>query len=255
MANVHHHSTEPPGPCTYLPEQFSSLEQKLMTDVTPEELGEMLARGWRRFGPVYFRPACLACSECVTLRIPTADFHPNRSQRRARAACAGFRVELAPPRVDAERLALYHAWHGWRERAREWESSELSEREYFLQFAFPHPCARELAWYDDAAEGGPRLIAIGLCDETPGAWSAAYFFFHPDYAHCSLGTANVVKQVELARARGLAHVYLGYRVQGCASLRYKGHFRPHELLKGSPGPDETPQWIPGQEPAAPSPEE
>jgi arginyl-tRNA--protein-N-Asp/Glu arginylyltransferase len=253
MANVIDHFTEPPGPCNYLPEQLSSLEQKVMTDVTAEEFEAMLSRGWRRFGPVYFRPACRACAECVTLRIPTATFRPNRSQRRAHAACARFRVEVGPPQVDEERLALYHAWHAWREQAREWAPSEMSAREYFLQFAFPHPCAREVAWYDDEAEGGPRLVAVGICDEAPQAWSAAYFFFHPDYAHCSLGTANVVKQVELARERGIPHVYLGYRVMGCASLRYKASFRPHELLEGRPGPDEPPRWRLAPE-ASPTPE-
>jgi leucyl-tRNA---protein transferase len=254
MAKLIHHVTEPPGPCSYLPEQLSSLEHKVMTDVTAEEFEQLLTRGWRRFGPTYFRPACQACAECVTLRIPTATFHPNRSQRRARAACARFRVEVGAPEVDAERLALYHAWHAWREEAREWKPSELTPREYFLQFAYPHPCAREVAWYDDEAEGGPRLVAVGLCDETPQSWSAAYFFFHPDYAHCSPGSANVVKQVEIARARGLPHLYLGYRVKGCASLRYKGTFRPHELLYGRPAPEEMPRWHPVLDPGTPEPD-
>jgi arginyl-tRNA--protein-N-Asp/Glu arginylyltransferase len=242
MPKVIHHATEAPGPCSYLPEQRSSLENKVMTDVTPEEFEAMLSRGWRRFGPVYFRPACVGCLECVTLRIPTATFQPNRSQRRARAACAHLRVEVGAPQVDEERLALYHAWHAWRERTRQWDAAELGGREYFLQFAFPHPCGREVAWYDDSAPGGPRLVAVGISDETHLSWSAAYFFFHPDYAELSLGTANVVKQVELARERGLPHMYLGYRVRGCASLRYKGTFRPHELLEGRPGPDEEPRW-------------
>ncbi|WP_224240693.1 GNAT family N-acetyltransferase [Hyalangium gracile] len=254
MANILHHATEPPGPCSYLADRQASLEQKVMTEVTAEEFDEMLVRGWRRFGPSYFRPACQTCAECEPLRIPTATFRPNRSQRRARAACARLRVEVRAPRVDAERLALYHAWHAWREEAREWAASDLSPRDYFLQFAFPHPCAREVAWYDDAVGGRPRLVAVGLCDETPRAWSAAYFFFHPDYAHCSPGTANVVKQVELARERGIPHVYLGFRVRQCASLRYKGTFRPHELLQGRPAADEPPRWVPASEAEGPAPE-
>jgi leucyl-tRNA---protein transferase len=45
-----------------------------------------------------------------------------------------------------------------------------------------------------------------------------------------------------ASARGLEHVYLGYRVEGCASLAYKSRFRPHELLEGRPEVDATPRW-------------
>ncbi|WP_257455949.1 arginyltransferase [Archangium lipolyticum] len=244
MAIILGHTIEAPGPCSYLPDQLSSLEQLVMQNVSAEEYERMLLRGWRRFGPMYFRPACQACNQCVSLRLPTDTFKPNRSQRRARAACAHFRVEVGPPRVDEERLALYRAWHAEREQTREWDASPLGPRDYFLQFAFPHPAAREVAYYDDTAEGGPRLVGLGICDEMPRAWSAVYFFYDPAYARYSPGSANVVFQVELARARGIPHVYLGYRVQDCASLRYKGTFRPHELLQGRPGPRETPDWRP-----------
>jgi arginine-tRNA-protein transferase len=244
MAIILGHNIEPPGPCSYLPDEQSSLEQLVMQDVSAEEYERMLVRGWRRFGPMYFRPACQACNQCVSLRLPTDTFKPNRSQRRARAACAHFRVEVGPPRVDPERLALYRAWHAEREQTREWGASPLGMRDYFLQFAFPHPAAREVAYYDDTAEGGPRLVGLGICDEMPNAWSAVYFFYDPAYARYSPGSANVVFQVELARARGIPHVYLGYRVQECASLRYKGTFRPHELLQGRPGPEENPDWRP-----------
>lgn len=242
MARLLGHEIEAPRPCSYLPDQRSEMEQMVLDGVTPEEYEHLLVRGWRRFGPVYMRPACSVCQECVSLRIPTADFRPSDSQRRARAACAHFRVEVGPPRVDEERLALYRAWHAEREGSREWSPSPLSGQDYFLQFAFPHPSVREVAYYDDTAEGGPKLVGLGICDELPHAWSAVYFFYEPAYAKCSPGVANVVFQVELARARGIPHVYLGYRVQDCASLRYKGNYRPHELLEGRPALDEAPRW-------------
>ncbi|MCP3097523.1 arginyltransferase [Myxococcus sp. K15C18031901] len=252
MAILLAHEVEEPRPCNYLPERQASLENLVLRDVSPEEYEQLLVRGWRRFGPVYFRPACATCRECVSVRVPVADFRPNRSQRRARAACASLRVEVGTPRVDDERMALYRAWHAERETSREWGPSPLTVRDYSLQFSFPHPSAREVAWYDDDAEDGPRLVALGLCDETPRAWSAVYFFYDPAYAHRSLGTASVVFQVELARERGIPHVYLGYRVEGCASLRYKGNFRPHEVLEQRPALDAAPQW--GPAPERPEPE-
>jgi len=36
-------------------------------------------------------------------------------------------------------------------------------------------------------------------------------------------------------------------VLGCASLKYKAGFRPHELLEGRPAPEEAPQWKPAPE--------
>jgi arginine-tRNA-protein transferase len=164
----------------------------------------------------------------VSIRIPTQDFRPSRSQRRARRDCAHLRIAIGPPQVTEDRIALYHAWHRFRERERDWEASALDVETYAAQFAFPHPCSREVAFYEERPGLPPRLVGVGLCDETPSAWSAIFFFYHPDLADAGLGTANVVAQIEIARARGISHVYLGYRVEECPSLQYKSNFRPHE---------------------------
>jgi arginine-tRNA-protein transferase len=230
---------EKPHPCAYLPQERASLELCVMVDVTAIEMDSLLERGWRRFGPVYFRPACGGCAECVSLRIVVPSFAPTKSQRRAARACAALRRVVGPPRVDEARLALYAKWHANREDARGWEPNAQTRERYALEFAFSHPCAREAAFYDDAAG---CLVAVGLFDETPTALSAGFFFYDPAYARLSPGTANVVLLAESARARGLRYVYLGYRVTGCASLRYKAAFRPHELLVGRPGMTERPVW-------------
>jgi arginine-tRNA-protein transferase len=238
------HYVEPAAACDYLPGQIAELENRIIVGGTAEELETMIMRGWRRFGPVHFRPACRACGECVSLRIPVAAFRPSTSQRRAARACAPLRSVVGPPRVDGERLALYQAWHRQREETRAWAPSPVGPRAYELQFAFPHPAVREIAYYDDAPAGGvgPRLVGLGICDVTPKVWSAVYFFYDPAYADRSLGVANVLRQLEAARGLGIPHIYLGYRILGCASMRYKAGFRPHELLVGRPGDDEAPCW-------------
>lgn len=213
-----------------------------MLDVSPDEWDQLLIRGWRRFGPVYFRPACKGCTQCVSLRIPTAGFRPSRSQRRASKASSRYTAVVGPPRIDAERLNLYHAWHSSRERDRGWPASPIDAKEYFLQFAYPHACAREVAYYEQTPRGS-RLVGIGICDESRLGWSAAYFFYSPDAAEHSLGTANVLFQIEWAQRRNIPHVYLGYCVSSCASLRYKANFRPHEILVGRPGIGEEPRWM------------
>lgn len=240
MTRILRHLVEAPRPCSYLADVPASLEHKIMLDVSAEALERMLERGWRRFGPDYFRPACATCSACVPTRIVTAEFTPTKSQRRARRKAHALRVMLGPPMVDEERLALYHAWHAAREEARAWSPSALDEREYEVQFAFPHPAAREVAMYDDDAGG--RLVGVGICDHTPHAWSLVYFFSDPAYHAWSLGVANVVIGVEIAARFGLPHVYLGYMVEACPSLRYKMSYDPREELQGRPGPKETPTW-------------
>ncbi len=246
MARLLKHFIERPRACSYLVGELAALEHQVMTDVSPPELESMLARGWRRFGPIYFRPACAVCEECVSLRIPAAAFAPSRSQRKALNRSRRFEERIGRPVVDEERLSLYRRWHQSREDERAWDPSPLSEEEYALQFAFPHPAAYEVALYDQG-----RLVSVSLVDCTPRALSAVYFFYDPAYAHLSLGVANVVRLVELAREWGAPHVYLGYRVEGCASLRYKNDFRPHEALEGRPAASEEPRWVTLDDPPRP----
>lgn len=228
---------EEPRPCSYLPGVAASLEYRLMVDVSPLELEAMLVRGWRRFGPAYFRPACAACDKCDSLRLDVHRFAPTESQKRALKRSRRFRVELGRPRIDDQRLALHERWHHTREVRRGWEPTALTEEEYATQFAFPSSTGRELAWFD-----GDALVAVGLLDVTPNCVSAAYFFYDAAIARLSPGVGNVMLSVELARELGAQHMYLGYRVEDCPSLKYKGLFRPYEQLVGRPGPDEDPRW-------------
>ena len=73
-----------------------------------------------------------------------------------------------------------------------------------------------------------------------GLWD---YLHDPAIARLSPGVANVTRAVALAAERAIPHVYLGYRVLGCRSMRYKAAFQPHELLAGRPGPDEEPRWL------------
>jgi leucyl-tRNA---protein transferase len=222
--------------CDYLPQERAALECGVLPDA--EGLDQLLERGWRRFGPVVFRPACRACNECVPLRIPVEAFRLTRSQRRAHNRCAHLQVEMAPPRVDRERLALFGRWHAGREEARGWQSAPLDPFEYARNFGVGQPATREVL-YRDAG----KLIGVGICDETPTAYSAVYFYHDPAYARLSLGVNHIVTLIQRARRENKAHVYLGYRVMGCPSMRYKARYLPHELLEGRPADEETPRWL------------
>ena len=240
MARVLDAFREDPRRCSYLPHEQASLDVSIAVDVSSAEFSAMLARGWRRFGATYFRPACAACAACVSTRIPVATFRASRSQRRASTQAAGLLRVVAPPVVDAERLNLYAAWHRNREDRRGWDPASVSARDYALEFAFPHPSVREVAFRDP--DDGHRLVGLGIVDEVPDALSAVYFFWDPERAPSSLGTAHIVGLIEEAAAHGLSYVYLGYRVDGCPSMSYKRLFQPQESLTGRPADDETPMW-------------
>jgi arginyl-tRNA--protein-N-Asp/Glu arginylyltransferase len=231
--------------CDYLPSERAQLEYRVLAGLQPGELDDLLARGWRRFGAVVFRPACRACGECVSLRIPVDDFQLSRSQRRARNRCAHLTVEAGLPAIDDERLDLYTRWHAAREEARGWPEAPLDVEEYARQFGAADVCGREVT-YRDAG----KLVGVGICDETAAAWSAVYFFHDPAYARLSPGVNHVLTLIDRARREGKRFVYLGFRVMGCFSMRYKAGFLPHELLEGRPAAGAPPRWRRVEERAA-----
>lgn len=211
-----------------------------MLEVTPSELGSLLARGWRRFGASYFRPACPSCTQCLSTRIPAREFVPTRSQRRARRLASKLTRIVSAPVVDHERLALYERWHTQRESRRGWAESPLDAERYAFDFAFAHPSVREIGFRDPADHD--RLVGLGIVDVVPAALSAVYFFWDPEHAPPSLGVAHIVWLIEDAARLGHDHVYLGYRVDACPSLAYKARYLPQELLEGRPALGDVPVW-------------
>ena len=231
------HRIAGPEPCPYLPGLSSTTETLLMTGVSPQELERLLERGWRRFGPVYFRPVCAACAECISVRVPVETFTASENLKRVAKRAAQVRVVVGAPEVDDARLDLYRRWHASREEARGWKPDRIGAESYAMQFCFPHPAAREFSYWE-----GDQLLGVGIADETPHALSAVYCYHDPAYPRLSLGTYNVLRAIEYARQKGLAHVYLGYCVEGCESLRYKARFQPQERLGPRAGEAQPPRW-------------
>ncbi|MGZ0189503.1 MAG: GNAT family N-acetyltransferase, partial [Alphaproteobacteria bacterium] len=69
-----------------------------------------------------------------------------------------------------------------------------------------------------------HLMAACLIDLAEDSLSAVYSFFEPDEAKRSLGKYVVLELVRRAQDLGLAHVYLGYWIEGSATMDYKRRF-------------------------------
>ncbi len=224
--------------CIYLPDERSRLRYRVIDYCTPETYMSLLARGWRRFGRVFFRPICAACEECRSLRVDVERFQPNRSMRRTMKRNRDLRVGLRPAAVSDQHLELYERYHLDMAARKGWSEKSISLLSYYRTFVegrqgFGH----EMLFFD-----GERPVAVALVDLLPAAISAVYCFYDPELRSRSLGVYSVLRQVELARTRGLPYVYLGYCIDGNRSMRYKANYRPHEILGDRPGFDEEPAW-------------
>lgn len=229
-----------PESCPYLPGLQATTRYRVFETCTPVVYEALLARGWRRFGRVFFRPECPSCTQCVSLRVDVAEFEPSRSMRRTARANRDLRVDVGPPRLDRDRLDLYRRYHADMSARRGWRAKEAVEPEEYAgtflvgggEYAF------ELAVH--APDG--RLLAVGLHDVLPNAISAVYTYYEPLERRRGLGVFTVLELVRRAAETDRSRVYLGYRVLGNPSMRYKARYRPHELLDGRPDDARPPVW-------------
>lgn len=231
--------------CIYLPGQRSRIRYRLIESCAPETYARMLERGWRRFGRVFFRPVCAACEECRSLRLEVERFQPSRSMRRNLERNSDLEIILRPASVSFDHLALYNRYHADMEQRKGWREKAITPIDYVRTFVdgrqgFGH----EILYVADDRLLGVALVDI-LAPDPPrisGAISAVYCYYEPRERRRGLGIFSVLQHLELARARGIRHVYLGFWVEGNASMRYKAAYRPHEILRGRPAAGETPEW-------------
>jgi leucyl-tRNA---protein transferase len=215
----------PPSPCEYLPDRQSQLHYELTPQLQPADYMRRLEAGWRRFGPVVFRPECPACCKCLSLRVPVSTFHPSKNQRRAWKRNEGqVEVRIGPPSSTAERLELLAGFHEHGHRTKGWPSPAKAESALDSYLLNPFPTEEWSYWI------GRKLVGVGYVDALPEGLSAIYFFHDPAEQRRSLGTFNILKMIDAAQQRNIPHVYLGYYVEGCRSLEYKARFRPNEIL-------------------------
>ena len=213
-----------PHPCGYYAERTA---QNLVIDPASPHLPQIydaaLARGFRRAGGHVYRPHCNACRACIAARVPVVQFQPDRSQRRCEQRNRDLELRIEPAHHSAEYFALYQRYLEARHPGGGMDDPDPDDFSRFLYTAWSATQFVELRL-------GGRLLGVAVTDFAATGLSAVYTFFDPDEAARGLGTYAILRQIELARARGLPHLYLGFWIEGHPKMDYKARFRPLELL-------------------------
>ncbi|XP_043911994.1 arginyl-tRNA--protein transferase 1 isoform X5 [Protopterus annectens] len=89
-----------------------------------------------------------------------------------------------------------------------------------------------------------KLLAVGVIDILPYCVSSVYFYYDPDYSFLSLGVYSALREIAFTRelhekAANLSYYYMGFFIYSCPKMRYKGQYKPSDLLC-----PETYAWIP-----------
>ena len=223
-----------PGPCPYLP---GKTERKVFTELNgahADELNEALGRiGFRRSQNVAYRPSCIDCKSCVSVRVLTEEFELNATQRKILKRNSDLSVSACRPWSTSEQYDLLRRYLS--QRHPEGGMATMDDMDY-ADMVEQSPVRSHVVEYRTPGRFGRPGELVGACltDQQGDGLSMIYSFYDSEAeSRPGLGNFIIMDHIMRARAAGLAYVYLGYWVEGAARMQYKVRYRPMERL----GPD------------------
>ena len=216
--------------CSYLKDKETTTHYKIVENSSSTYTTELIERGYRRFGKMYFRPICENCQECQSIKIDVDNFEFSKSQRRVLKKATFIDTYIQSPTITQEHIDLFEKYHLHMRDKKEWDYQKTTAEHYNSSFVSGHNnFGYEVLYYDN-----DKLIAVDLIDILDEGISSIYFFYDPDYEKYSLGKLSLYYQIEFAKQNNKKWIYLGYYVQECPSLSYKAHYKPYLTLEGRP---------------------
>lgn len=219
--------TTPDHACSYLPDKEAcSLFADPKAQIDKLVYSQLSALGFRRSGKYIYRPHCLGCNECISVRIPVADFVATKSQRRVLAKNKDLSIVSSLPEVTEEYYKLYARYINERHRDGDMFPPNL---EQFISFLVE---SESNTVFLNVRDEAMQLLAVAVVDFLDHGISAVYTFFEPDLYKRSLGIYCILQQIDYCKAHQLDYLYLGYWIEGCQKMSYKTMFQPAEYLSG-----------------------
>ncbi len=218
-----------PSTCPYLP---GRQERKIFTELNGPHAGELndaLGRiGFRRSQSVAYRPSCVGCNACLSVRVVTDEFRPNATQRKLIRRHSDLSVTACRPWATEEQYALLRRYLAARHPS---GGMTMMDETDYADMVEQSPVSTYVIEYREPEELGGALVGACITDQQADGLSMIYSFFAADHPERQgLGNLIIMDHIVRARSAGLPYVYLGYWVKGSDRMAYKTRYRPMEVL-------------------------
>jgi arginine-tRNA-protein transferase len=218
-------------PCPYLP---GKTERKVFTELkgpNADELNDALGRiGFRRSQTVAYRPSCIDCSACISVRVVADQFVPSATQRKNLKRNSDLIVSACKPWSTPEQFELLQRYLAARHPGG--GMATMDEMDFADMVEHTPVKSYVIEYREPGVDGKPgKLVGACLTDRQGDGLSMIYSFYEPDHeARQGLGNYIILDHILHAARIGLPYVYLGYWVEGSARMQYKVRYRPLERL-------------------------
>lgn len=196
-----------------------------------DQLNDALGRiGFRRSQTVAYRPSCVDCQACVSVRVVAAEFEPSRTQTRLLKKNSDLVTTECRPWATSEQFDLLQRYLDLRHPGGGMVSMDECDYADMVEHT---PVSSYVIEYREPSDGlmPGRLVGACLTDRQGDGLSMIYSFYDPEHeARSGLGNYIILDHIRRAAAEGLPYVYLGYWVDGAARMQYKIRYRPIEQL-------------------------
>ncbi|MFA5461014.1 MAG: arginyltransferase, partial [Sulfurimonas sp.] len=177
--------------CSYLDNKNQTTHYKVIDDCSTSFCQELVERGYRRFGKMYFRPICGDCNECQSIKIDVENFNFSSSQKRVLKKASNIKSYIQRPSLTKTHLELFEKYHLYMRDKKGWNHSPSSAQTYYSSFVDGHHDFgyEVLYYYED------KLIGVDLIDVLDDGVSSIYFYYDPEYSRYSLGRLSLYNQI------------------------------------------------------------
>ena len=202
--------------------------------LSPEQLDEILERGWFRMHEsvftthFYMREGKLLST--VWLRSVLDNYTFSKNQRkRLRAIYRDCDIYFSPLRLCSEHEDLYTKYMGIAKGKRAKSIANILGDASELVFQ---------TWQLEVRSEG-QLIAYSIFDAGRRSLQSIIGIYDPDYSQASLGVMTMLLEVDYAIKNGFQYYYIGYFTPNCSAFDYKLRLGNLEFYNPDSG-----QWYP-----------